>query len=130
MKRNKLMVILTGFVMINSIGISSAFAQSVDKMPIHRGQGGCSVQGYLKNATLEDVYRRCLLEGVTLTPNQERVVKPALQRFMKEIETTFFTNPRPTYEGFFNTVKPVLRANQAAQVRSHINAIMRGYNRR
>lgn len=108
--------------------MSSASAQSVDKMPIHRGQGGCYVQG--ENVTLDDVYRRCLLEGVTLTPNQERVVKPALQRFTKEIETTFFTNPRPTYEGFFNTVKPVLSSQQAAQVRSHINAIMRGYTRR
>lgn len=129
MKRSKLILLLAGVLVMSSLSISQAHAQQTGaKLEVNRGNAGCYVLG--ENISLEDVYHQCLLEGVTLTPNQERVVKPALQRFTKEIETTFFTNPRPTYEGFFNTVKPVLRANQAAQVRSNINAIMRGYNRR
>jgi hypothetical protein len=130
MKRNKLMVLLAGIAVMSIFGASQTSAQSKasKNLEVNRGNGGCYV--FAENVSLKDVYRQCLLEGVTLTPKQERFVQPALKRFTKEIETTFFTNPRPTYERFLTAIQPVLRQNQSAQVRSHINAIMRGYKTR
>jgi hypothetical protein len=130
MKRKKLMAVLAGIAVMSIFGPSQASAQSTapNNLEVTRGNGGC--YAFAENVSLEDVYRQCVLEGVTLTPKQESIVQPALQRFTKEIETTFFKNPRPTYERFFTAVKPVLRQNQSAQVRSHINSIMRGFRTR
>jgi hypothetical protein len=90
----------------------------------HWGWGNRGCHGRGGGVHAEGTYRRCLLRGVRTTARQERVIQPALFRFIQEIETSSWRNSHRIYERFLRTVRPVLSRNQTAQVRANIDEIL------
>lgn len=114
------LVALSGFSSSGGPGFASTDPSGTEAF--FRGDGGCSMRG---NHSFETVYRWCMLDGVTLSLEQERVVAPALSKLAEEIQTSYFDNPRATYARFYKAVSPSFSTKQAARVRANIEETMR-----